>query len=80
MSLPNREKFPALLKKLRLEHGAVRVEGTPRRLAVLVSDLVPRQPDVEEAVKGPPAKVGQGFLPSSSQLAIFLDGFGSWML
>ena len=49
------ERFPALLDELRLEHGEVRVYGTPRRLVVHVQDLSPRQPDLEQTVKGPPA-------------------------
>jgi glycyl-tRNA synthetase len=47
---------PALLADLRLDHGAVRVSGTPRRLAVYVEDLAPRQHDEEQTVKGPPAR------------------------
>ena len=50
-----RERLPALLKELRLEHEAVRVAGTPRRLVASVESLAPRQPDLEELVKGPPA-------------------------
>jgi len=50
-----RERVPALLRELRLEHGEVRVSGTPRRLVVSVEGLAPRQPDLEELVKGPPA-------------------------
>jgi glycyl-tRNA synthetase len=48
---------PALLDRLRLGHGGVRVEGTPRRLAVIVHELAPRQSNSEEKVRGPPAKV-----------------------
>jgi len=50
-----RERVPALLDELRLSHGAVHVEGTPRRLAVVVDALAPRQPDRELTIKGPPA-------------------------
>ena len=50
-----RQAVPALLERLRLEHGEVRVLGTPRRLVVHVRDLAPRQPDRELVVKGPPA-------------------------
>ncbi len=46
---------PALLAELRLDHGEVRVMGTPRRLVVLVHDLAPRQRDEESWIKGPPA-------------------------
>jgi glycyl-tRNA synthetase len=52
-----RQSLPALLDRLRLAHGEVRVHGTPRRLAVVVEDVASRQPDLEQVVKGPPAKV-----------------------
>ncbi|MDI1443357.1 glycine--tRNA ligase subunit beta [Polyangium sp. 6x1] len=52
--------LPDLLKKrlsdLRLAHGAIRALGTPRRLALLVSGIAERQPDLEEEVTGPPVK------------------------
>jgi glycyl-tRNA synthetase len=51
-----RSSLPALLDGLRLDHGAVTVSGTPRRLAVRVESLAPQQPDREELVKGPPAE------------------------
>jgi glycyl-tRNA synthetase len=50
-----RQRVPALLDELRLEHGALQVMGTPRRLVVYVEDLAPRQPELEQIVKGPPA-------------------------
>jgi len=50
-----RERVPALMKELRLEHGPVQVLGTPRRLVVYIQDVAPRQPDLESLVKGPPA-------------------------
>ncbi|HOG47651.1 MAG TPA: glycine--tRNA ligase subunit beta, partial [Anaerolineae bacterium] len=52
-----REAVTEHLAALRLEHGAVTVEGTPRRLAVLVDGVAPVQPDEERVIKGPPAKV-----------------------
>jgi glycyl-tRNA synthetase len=45
-----------LLDDLHLEHGLIRISGTPRRLAVLVESLAPRQPDRTDLVKGPPAE------------------------
>jgi len=48
-------RVPQWLAELRLDHGAVRVEGTPRRLVVGVEGVAPRQPDREVTVKGPPA-------------------------
>ncbi len=49
-------RLPAWLDELHLEHGAMSVSGTPRRLAVYVESLAPRQPDREDLVKGPPAE------------------------
>jgi len=45
---------PQMLADLRLEHGEIQIMGTPRRLAVLVQELAPRQSDRVEEVKGPP--------------------------
>jgi len=50
-----KELAPKMLDEARLDHGTINVLGTPRRLALLVSDLAPRQPDRETAAKGPPA-------------------------
>jgi glycyl-tRNA synthetase len=59
-----RIRFPAFLAELRLSHGALQVFGTPRRLVVSVADLAARQPDLEQAVKGPPAS--RAFAPDGS--------------
>ena len=50
-----RQRFPLLLDELHLEHSEVQVMGTPRRLVVWVANLSPRQPDLEQVIKGPPA-------------------------
>ncbi|EAQ69145.1 glycyl-tRNA synthetase/ beta subunit [Synechococcus sp. RS9909] len=42
------------LKEWRLNHGAIQVTSTPRRLAVIVENLVERQEDLREDRKGPP--------------------------
>ena len=55
-----RDRVPALLDRLRLGHGGVRVEGTPRRLAVIVQQLAGRQSSAAERLRGPPAKVRGG--------------------
>ncbi len=52
-----RADFPALLGDLNLAHEGVSVFGTPRRLAVMVKGLAPRQPDQERVEQGPPARV-----------------------
>jgi len=51
----------SLLKKLtvaRIEHGAAKVFGTPRKLAVKVENLAGKQKSIETEVIGPPAKIG----------------------
>jgi glycyl-tRNA synthetase len=50
-----RELAPTALAEARLSHGDIQVFATPRRLAVLVEGVAPRQPDAETVVKGPPA-------------------------
>ena len=55
------------LAAARLPHGDVRGLGTPRRLAVLVSRLADRQPDLNEEVVGPP--VSAAFAPDGSVTA-----------
>jgi glycyl-tRNA synthetase len=70
-----RERVPVLLEEARLDHGNVRVLGTPRRLAVLVESLAPRQRPLEEVIRGPsvavafdekgrPTKAAKGFARS----------------
>jgi len=50
-----RAAVPAMLDAARLNYERVEVEGTPRRLAVMVQGLAARQSDLESVVKGPPA-------------------------
>ncbi len=50
-----RERVPAWLASLGLEHGNVQTYATPRRLVAYVESLSPQQPDREDLVKGPPA-------------------------
>jgi len=50
-----RERVPALLDDLRLTHGSVTIQGTPRRLVAIVEDLAEKQTDRTTVVKGPPA-------------------------
>ena len=51
-----RSRLPAFLDELRLDHGEVRLLGTPRRLVVTVENLATRQADLEQLFKGPPAE------------------------
>ncbi len=50
-----RVAVPELLDELRLSYDGITVEGTPRRLAVMVDGLAARQTDEESVAKGPPA-------------------------
>ncbi|MEK9163965.1 MAG: glycine--tRNA ligase subunit alpha, partial [Chloroflexota bacterium] len=50
-----RELAPRMLADARLTHGELQIHGTPRRLAVLAKNLLPRQPDAERTVRGPAA-------------------------
>ncbi len=43
-----------MLDDARLEHGPIRIMGTPRRLIALVDDLAPQQSGRDRLVKGPP--------------------------
>jgi len=52
-----RDLAPAHLAGARLDYAGLRVLGTPRRLILLIKELVPRQRSVEEMVKGPPVRV-----------------------
>jgi len=72
-----RERVPAWLDELHLEHGSISVSGTPRRLAVMVESLAPSQPDREELVKGPPAEraFAPGGVPTAAAIG-FAKGKG----
>jgi len=58
------EAMPGLAQKLladaRLAHGAMKALGTPRRLALVVTAVAGRQPDLSEDLLGPPKSVGIG--------------------
>ncbi len=51
-----KESLESMLAESDLGHGAISVEGTPRRLVIFVEDLEPRQPERRIAAKGPPAE------------------------
>ena len=52
-----RVKVPALLDRLRLGFADIQIEATPRRVAVMVSQLAKQQKGAQDKVRGPPAKV-----------------------
>jgi glycyl-tRNA synthetase beta chain len=49
------QKIPASLAEHNLTYGGLEIYGTPRRLAILVTDLLGKQADRQEEIKGPPA-------------------------
>lgn len=67
-----REQLTERLGATRLEHGEIRVEGTPRRIVATVEAVSPAEPDAKQLRKGPkwaaafdadgnPTKALQGF-------------------
>ena len=52
------------LDAARLAHGGISVIGTPRRIAVIVTQLADRQPALDEEIVGPP--VGAAFAQDGS--------------
>lgn len=52
------QNFIRKATELQLSFGPVKVVGTPRRLALMVENLGPRQPDRREELLGPSAKAG----------------------
>ena len=51
-----KEYVPSLLVQSRLSYASVHVNGTPRRLVVLIKDLSPDQTNNEKIVRGPAVK------------------------
>ncbi len=51
------KKTISMLDNLKLDYDSLKVMGTPRRLVVYINKLSANQPDTQETVKGPPAKV-----------------------
>jgi glycyl-tRNA synthetase beta chain len=52
-----RSLIPQQLDEQFLHGEAIRVYGTPRRLAVVIEGLADKQPDREQEIKGPPAEI-----------------------
>ncbi len=68
-----RQLREAVLKALdasRLAHGEAREFGTPRRLAVIVSGVSERQPDLDKEVMGPPVKAAFDTAGKPTQAAL----------
>lgn len=54
-----KDKTVKWLSDSRIEHGAVNVFATPRRIAVLIQDVAEKQSDMNEEAKGPSRKIAQ---------------------
>ncbi len=54
-----KDKMEKWLTDSRIEHGAVNVYATPRRIAVLIQDVAEKQSDRSEEAKGPSRKIAQ---------------------
>ncbi len=53
-----KDNFIKRAKELKITHGSVATLGTPRRLALLVEDLVDSQPDSRDELMGPSKQAG----------------------
>ncbi|WP_136796628.1 glycine--tRNA ligase subunit beta [Desulfosediminicola ganghwensis] len=53
------EKFEKKAEELKIQHGAIIVKGTPRRLALIVEGIADKQEDIREELLGPSVKAGK---------------------
>lgn len=53
------QRVTKYLKEQRIEFGELKQYATPRRLAILLTDLADKQPDIDTEVKGPAKKIAQ---------------------
>lgn len=66
------KNFTTKANELKIDHGAVQVLGTPRRLALIVSDVAEKQRDIREELLGPSKKAAYD---SDGQLTNAAKGF-----
>jgi glycyl-tRNA synthetase beta chain len=69
------QKIPASLAEHNLTNSGVQIYSTPRRLAILVTELIEKQADRTEEIKGPPASAAY----KDSQLTGAGSGFAKKM-
>lgn len=53
------QRVADFLKEQRINFDHIKEYATPRRLALLISGLADKQPDIDESVKGPAKKIAQ---------------------
>lgn len=54
-----KDRVAKYLKDSRISFGEIKEYSTPRRMALLISDLADKQPDLDSSVKGPAKKIAQ---------------------
>jgi len=73
-----KEKTEAWLKEERIAYKRVTAYQSPRRLAVLISEIAPEQATIEEEMKGPAAKIAKDEAGNWTKAAIgFTKGQGA---
>ncbi len=65
-----RDRLVSALEAARIPHGDLITFATPRRVAVLISDVAPRQQDLDVWVKGPPARTAFDSEGNPTQAAV----------
>jgi len=70
-------RVSSYLKEARIDFDDIKEFATPRRMAMLISGLADKQPDIDEEVKGPAKKIAQDDEGNWSKAAIgFTRGQG----
>ncbi|MDO9264623.1 MAG: glycine--tRNA ligase subunit beta, partial [Desulfosalsimonadaceae bacterium] len=73
---PALKSFSAILVKkmadARIQHGEVQTYGTPRRLAIMVADVAPKQLSLSTEMMGPPERIG---MDASGKLTVAAQKF-----
>lgn len=71
------QTLPKTFSDLRLAHKTIQVFGTPRRIAILIEALAPRQEDLEETARGPAKNIAYDTAGQPTKAAIgFAKGKG----
>lgn len=65
-----KQKFEKWLQDHRISYSAISAYATPRRLAIIVTDIAEKQSDIEEEAKGPSRKIAQDEAGNWSKAAL----------
>lgn len=66
------KRFSQKARELKIDHGPIRVLGTPRRLVLIVDSLVEKQEDIREELMGPSKKAA---FDSEGKMTKAAEGF-----